>query len=212
MLGWLQLILAVSWEFLQPLWFPVSHQLWQWSGWGMRVPQSSFMARFVCFWFTFTGPLVYKYPKSTALILPQRLCIIFWFSRFFLKPRFLKWHLISDINDNFQSVLFPSLVHLFDDFPSTSTRGIKDTRTKELNTELSESIWDKCLSKIASCPVKSRHQLIQDENVHVCLITNTNGYLWMLTSLDQCGIHWIWGYEQPRDLYRGNGNPHHPLR
>lgn len=71
----------------------------------------------------------------------------------FLSPPYSK-HLISTI------------VHLFDDSIEVQTTRIRDAWREELGIEISESMWDKCLSKIHSCSVNSRHQLIQFKIVH----------------------------------------------
>lgn len=62
--------------------------------------------------------------------------------------------------------LISKIVHLFDNCITAQTEKIRRAWEEELGIELSESFWDRCLSKIHSCSVNSRHQLIQFKIVH----------------------------------------------
>uniref|UniRef100_A0AAQ5XLH4 Reverse transcriptase domain-containing protein n=1 Tax=Amphiprion ocellaris TaxID=80972 RepID=A0AAQ5XLH4_AMPOC len=62
--------------------------------------------------------------------------------------------------------LISKIICLFDDCISVRTEKTRDTWKEELGIEISESMWTKCLSKINSCSVNSRHRLIQFKIVH----------------------------------------------
>uniref|UniRef100_A0A3B3E0S0 Reverse transcriptase domain-containing protein n=1 Tax=Oryzias melastigma TaxID=30732 RepID=A0A3B3E0S0_ORYME len=62
--------------------------------------------------------------------------------------------------------LISKIVHLFDDSMVAHTVKIRDAWREELGIELSDSMWDRCLSRVHSCSVNSRHQLILFKTVH----------------------------------------------
>jgi len=77
-------------------------------------------------------------------------------------------HEIYDIckSPPFSKHLISRIVCLFDDCITANTLKTRDAWKEELGVELSESMWNTCLSNIHSCSINSRHQLIQFKIVH----------------------------------------------
>lgn len=74
------------------------------------------------------------------------------------------FHILTGPSDS--KHLISKIVHLFDECIIAHTVKIRDAWKEDLGVELSESMWSRCLAKIDSCSINSRHQLIQFKIVH----------------------------------------------
>jgi hypothetical protein len=54
----------------------------------------------------------------------------------------------------------------FSNYTEASTSHLKETWGKELNIEISDDLWGEALSRIPSCSINARYQLIQYKVVH----------------------------------------------